>query len=194
MNEVFDIARLQSRMGTVAGFAVMLLGVLAVISPHISGITVTTVIAVLIMAAGITMTVFAFKAESFGPGLLQFLFGGISVVAGAAVLMQPVIGMFTLTGILIGYLLVDGAFTIFSGIQGRNGPGWGWVIVSGIASIVLAILLWRQWPASGMFAVGLLVGIRLIFSGWSIAMLGVFGDAAVESVASDVARQEKAAG
>jgi hypothetical protein len=44
------------------------------------------------------------------------------------------------------------------------------------------VLLWRQWPASGNFAIGLLVGIRLIFTGWSIAMLGMIGDAAVDVV------------
>ena len=171
----------------------MLLGVLAMMMPYISGIAVTTVIAVLIMAAGMTMTVFAFKAESFGPGLLQFLFGGISVVGGVAILMQPMVGMFTLTGILMAYFLVDGAFAIYSGLQGRDRSGWGWVIASGVASIVLAILLWRQWPAAGMFAVGLLVGIRLIFSGFSIAMLGVIGDAAVDEV-SEAAKQQASAG
>lgn len=53
-------------------------------------------------------------------------------------------------------------------------------MVSGIASLVLGILLWNQWPDSGAYAVGLLVGIRLIFAGWSIAMLGMMGDATVD--------------
>ena len=96
--------------------------------------------------------------------------------------VTPILSLFGLTGLLMAYFVADGAFAIISGVRGRPEPGWGWVIVSGIASIVLAVLLWREWPASGAYAVGLLVGIRLIFSGWSIAMLGMLGDATVDVV------------
>jgi uncharacterized membrane protein HdeD (DUF308 family) len=180
MSELSDIARLPARVGTGWGFAVMLLGILAVMTPFVSGVAVTAFVAVLITAAGLTMTMYAFKAGSFGKGLLQFLFGGITVVCGIAMFVAPLIGMFTLTGILMVYFLVDGIFAIFSGVKGRPAPGWGWVIISGIVSIVLAVLLYREWPDSGTYAVGLLVGIRLIFTGWSIAMLGMLGDATVD--------------
>ena len=112
----------------------------------------------------------------------QFVFGGITVLCGLAMFAQPVAGMFTITAVLIAYFLVDGVFVIFAGLRGKPAPGWGWMTVSGIASVVLAILLWRQWPASGAVALGLLMGIRLIFTGWSIAMLGMAGDAAIDAV------------
>ena len=54
--------------------------------------------------------------------------------------------------------------------------GWGWVLASGISSIALGALIAYQWPQSTSYALGLLVGIRLIFSGWTIAMLGMAGD------------------
>ena len=182
MNELSDIARAPSRVGTGWGFAIMLLGMLAIMAPFVSGVAVTAMVAVLITAAGLTMTMYAFKAGSFGKGLLQLLFGGITVLCGVAMFSAPVIGMLTLTGILLAYFLVDGIFVIIAGVRGKGAPGWGWMIVSGIASIVLAIILWRQWPVSGAFAIGLLVGIRLIFTGWSIAMLGMLGDATVDVV------------
>ncbi len=182
MSELSDIARAPSRVGTGWGFAVMLLGMLAIMTPFVSGIAVTAMVAVFITAAGLTMTVYAFKAGSFGKGLLQFLFGGITVVCGVAMFSEPVLGMLTITGILLAYFLVDGVFTIIAGVRGKGTPGWGWMTVSGIASIVLAVILWRQWPVSGAFTIGLLVGIRLIFTGWSIAMLGMLGDAAVDVV------------
>jgi len=154
-------------------------------------IAVTSFVAVLITAAGLAMTVYAFKAGSFGRGLLQFLFGGITVLCGVAMFVTPILSMFGLTGLLMAYFVVDGLFAIISGVRGRPEPGWGWVIVSGIASIVLAVLMWREWPASGAYAVGLLVGIRLISSGWSIAMLGMLGDGTVDVVEDAV---EEAAG
>jgi uncharacterized membrane protein HdeD (DUF308 family) len=182
MSELSDIARAPSRVGTGWGFAVMLLGVLAVMTPFVSGVAVTAFVAVLITAAGLTMTIYAFKAGSFGKGLLQFLFGGITIVCGVAMFVTPMLSMWTLTGLLMVYFLVDGIFAIFSGVKGRPAPGWGWVTISGIVSIVLAVLLYREWPDSGTYAVGLLVGIRLIFTGWSIAMLGMLGDATVDVV------------
>ncbi len=190
MSEISDILRAPGRAGTVWGFAVMLLGVLAVSMPFVSGVATTSLVSVLITAAGIAMTVFAFKAGSFGKGLLQFLFGGITIVAGVAMFMTPMLSMFTLTGVLMVYFVVDGLFAIYNGVKGRGTPGWGWVTISGIASIVLAVLLYRQWPDSGTYAVGLLVGIRLIFTGWSIAMLGMLGDATVDAI-EDAAGQAR---
>jgi len=194
MSELSDIARAPSRVGTGWGFAVMLLGVLAVMTPFVSGVAVTAFVAVLITAAGLTMTMYAFKAGSFGKGLLQFLFGGITIVCGVAMFVTPMLSMWTLTGLLMVYFLVDGIFAIFSGVKGRPAPGWGWVTISGIVSIVLAVLLYREWPDSGTYAVGLLVGIRLIFTGWSIAMLGMLGDATidvVEDAVEEAAEQAK---
>lgn len=188
MSQISDILRAPGRAGTVWGFAVMLLGVLAVSMPFVSGVATTSLVSVLIAAAGISMTVFAFKAGSFGKGLLQFLFGGITIVAGVAMFMTPMLSMFTLTGVLMVYFVVDGLFAIYNGVKGRGTPGWGWVTISGTASIVLAVLLYRQWPDSGTYAVGLLVGIRLIFTGWSIAMLGMLGDATVDAI-EDAAEQ-----
>ena len=191
MSESIGNARFQSRIGTGWGFAVMLLGVLAMMMPFVSGIAVTAFVAVLIAAAGVTMTVYAFKAGSFGKGLLQFLFGGITILCGVAMLMQPMVGMFTLTAILIAYFLVDGVFVIFAGIRRRPAEGWGWMIISGIASVILAVLLWRQWPASGAVAIGLLAGIRLIFTGWMIAMLGMVSDASIATAEQAVGESPK---
>ena len=194
MNELSDIARAPSRVGTGWGFAIMLLGILAVSAPFVSGVAATSFVAVLITAAGLTMTMYAFKAGSFGKGLLQFLFGGITIVCGVAMFVTPMLSMWTLTGLLMVYFLVDGIFAIFSGVKGRPAPGWGWVTISGIVSIVLAVLLYREWPDSGTYAVGLLVGIRLIFTGWSIAMLGMLGDATidvVEDAVEEAAEQAK---
>jgi len=186
MSELSDIARAPSRVGTGWGFAVMLLGMLAIMAPFVSGVAVTTMVALLITAAGLAMTVYAFKAGSFGKGLLKLLFGGITILCGVVMFSAPVLSMFTLTGILLVYFFVDGIFSIVAGIRGKGAPGWGWMIVSGIASIVLAVILWRQWPVSGQYAIGLLVGIRFIFTGWSIAMLGMLGDATVDVVEAAV--------
>jgi uncharacterized membrane protein HdeD (DUF308 family) len=66
--------------------------------------------------------------------------------------VTPILSMFGLAGLLMAYFVVDGLFAIISDVRGRPEPGWGWVILSGIASIVLAVLLWREWLAFGTYA------------------------------------------
>ncbi len=122
MSQISDILRAPGRAGTVWGFAVMLLGVLAVSMPFVSGVATTSLVSVLITAAGIAMTIFAFKAGSFGKGFLQFLFGGITIVAGVAMFSMPMMTMFTLTGVLMVYFVVDGLFAIYNGVKGRGPP------------------------------------------------------------------------
>jgi uncharacterized membrane protein HdeD (DUF308 family) len=55
----------------------------------------------------------------------------------------------------------------------RDHRGWGWLLASGILSLILGVLIWAQWPASGLWVIGLLVGIQLLFTGWSLVMLAL---------------------
>jgi len=176
MGTISDSVRDSSRVGTMWGFAVMIAGMFAIMTPFISGIGTSMLLAIIVTAAGLMITVYAFKAESFGKGLFQFLFGGITIICGILMFLAPGISMFTLTGVLMIYFLIDGTFTVITGFKAKPAEGWFWVVLSGIASIVLAVFLYRDWPDSGQYAIGLLVGIRLIFTGWSMAMLGVVGD------------------
>lgn len=182
MGYVSESVRGSSRAGTVWGFAVVIMGVLAIMAPFLSGIGTTMLLAILVTAAGLVTTVYAFKAGSFGKGLFQFLFGGITVVCGIFMFITPGLSMLSLTAVLMGYFLIDGIFGIITGFKAKPAQGWGWIVVSGIASIALAYFLYSDWPISGQYAIGILVGIRLIFTGWSMAMVGAVGDAVSDEI------------
>ena len=186
MGTVTDAAHQTSRLSTGWGFAVIILGMLAIMMPFVTGVAVSSMVAIIVAAAGMTMTVYAFKAGSLGRGIFQFLFGGITLLCGVGMFLTPVLSMWTITAFLMAYFLVDGAFTIAAGMKAKPADGWGWIVFSGISSVLLAILLYAKWPASGAFAVGLLVGIRLVFAGWSIAMLGMASDAMTDAVEESV--------
>lgn len=176
MGYISESVRGSSRAGVTWGFAVVIMGVLAIMAPFVTGIATSMLLAILVTAAGLMIMAYSFKSGSVGRGIFQFLFGGITVVCGIFMFLTPGISMLTLTAVLLVYFLVDGIFGIISGFRAKPAEGWGWVVFSGIASVVLAYLLWKEWPASGQYAVGILVGIRLIFTGWSMAMLGAVGD------------------
>ena len=171
-----QLIQASSRQAVVFGLATIIFGILAMFMPLFSGLTVTALVGVLMIAAGITRTIFAFKAESFGKGILVFLFGGISIVCGVIILIHPLLGLATLTLVLAAYFLVDGIFEIIAAFKLRGQRGWFWMLISGISSIVLAYLMWSQWPFSGQWAIGILVGVRLLFAGWGMIALGSAGE------------------
>ena len=179
---ISDAVRVDARLGTVSGFFLVVLGILAIAAPFFTGIAASSIVAALMITAGMTLLFFCFKAESFGRGLGQFLLGSLTVVGGSFMLMEPVLTLFTLTGILLVWFIADGIVTIYQGIKRKPQEGWGWVVFSGISSLVLGGLLAYQWPMSGTYAVGILVGIRLLFAGWSVAMLGMAGDNVGEAI------------
>ena len=176
VDAINDSIRANARLGALSGFIMVVLGILAIASPFISGIAASTLVAATMVAAGMTTIFFCFKAGSFGSGFTQFFFGGITTLAGTIMLAMPIETMAALTALLLAYFIVDGIYTIYTGIKRKPAEGWGWVVTSGVASLVLGDLLAYQWPDSGAYALGMLVGIRLLFSGWSVAMLGMAGD------------------
>ena len=182
MNEISDTVRDTSRLGTVWGIAVLILGVLALMMPLAFGLTTTLLTAILLIAAGIAQTIYAFNAGSFGKGLLQFLFGGISILGGIAMMAMPGVGLLTLTIAVIAYFLVDGISTIVAGFRLRPVKGWGWMLFSGIVSVVLAVMIYREFPAASAYIIGILVGIRMIFAGWSMILLGAEGEKASDDL------------
>ena len=174
-SDLLLIARQQSRASLVFGIVLVSLGVFAIMAPLFSGITTAVLVGMLLVAGGVVEGIFAFKAPSFGKGLLQFLFGGLAVVAGVLVLSQPGRGLGALTIILAVYFIASGTVDIVLAFKLRPEDGWGWALFSGIVTLLLAALIIWQWPASGIWAVGIYVGVRLLLHGWMLMALGTAG-------------------
>ena len=153
------------------GILLVFLGLLAIGSPLMVGISTAMLVGSFVLVGGIFKCVFAFRARSFGWGLWSFALGALTVLCGALMLAHPLLGLGFLTFLLIGYFLFEGLFEILHAFQIKPVRGWGFMLFSGIVSVLLAILLWRQWPVSGAWAVGILVGMKILFTGW--AMIGV---------------------
>jgi uncharacterized membrane protein HdeD (DUF308 family) len=160
-----------TRMAT-WGVITMLLGVFAMFTPMITGFSILLLLGVLVMAAGIMRMLWAFKAGSVGRGLLMFVLGLLTLVVGFLLLVNPVFAAVSVTILLTAYLVVDGAAEIYAGIQRRPDAGWGWLTVGGVVSILLGVLIWRQAPLAGVWAIGLFLGIKLFFVGLMMMTVG----------------------
>ena len=178
--DVLAAARQASRSSFVFGAVLVTLGIFAVMSPLFSGIATAVLVGLLLMTGGIIETIFAFRAPSFGKGVLVFLFGGLAIAAGVLTLMRPGEGLGALTIILAAYFVAAGIVDVILAFRVKPQEGWGWVLFSGIVSVALGAFIVAQWPVSGIWAVGVYVGVRLLMHGWVLMALGVTGRDSLE--------------
>ena len=156
----------------ILGIVTVVLGVLAMMAPMVTGVAVAFMVGILLIGGGIMRTIFAFKCKSWGAGILVFLLGILMLLVGLYMIARPGAALATLTLFLAAYFAVDGILEIVQAFDLKPIQGWGWTLFGGIVSILLGVMIWRQWPVSGAYAIGILVGIKLIFAGWAMAGIG----------------------
>jgi uncharacterized membrane protein HdeD (DUF308 family) len=149
------------------GIVMLICGILAIALPWASGIGVVIVVAWLLLLAGVSHLLLAFHTHSVGGVLWQILLALIYGAAGIFLLMNPLAGLVTLTLVLAVFLLMEAVFETALYFQVRGRVNAGWILFDAIVTLLLAILVWSQWPSSSLWLIGTLVGISLIFSGIS---------------------------
>lgn len=161
--------------GWVIGLGVLLiaLGTLAVLAPLVTGIAIETLIGALFFIGGIAEVIYAFRAATWGAGLLSFASGGLSIVCGVIMLLHPLLGLSFLTLLLAGYFFADGIARAVLALQARPLPGWQWMLFNGLVTLLLAGLIVVEWPLSGVWAIGILAGINLLLTGWALTASGL---------------------
>jgi len=186
MNEIARDVKRVSRGGIVFGIVLVILGILSIMAPLFSGVAVTLLVGFFMIAAGIARLVWAFQAGSFGKGVLTFLLGGLFIVTGILMLARPLAGLASLAMVVGAFFLVDGIFEMAAAFKIKPAEGWGWMLFGGIASIVLAGMIWWDWPFSGAWAIGVLVGVKLLFSGTAMIAIGSAGSRLASEVDGSV--------
>ena len=155
-----------------SGVVLVIMGTLALLSPLVAGLSITIFVGVLLTIGGIVRCILAFDASAFGRGILTFVGGILMTIAGLYMMSQPVAGLASITLILVVYLVVAGLLEVVAAFQIRPAKGWGWELFNGIVTLLLGLMLWRQFPLSGAWAVGILFGIKMIFNGCALVSIG----------------------
>ena len=159
-----------ARFAIITGLVLLLVGLLAMGSPLVAGLSLALMVGIILITAGIGQLVFAVKT---GRGFINIILGLLTLFIGAYMISDPGAALESLTIFLAIYLLVSGIFEIMMALQIRPVSGWRWALFSGIISALLGAMIWSQFPLSGAWAIGLLIGIRLFFSGWTLLMFGM---------------------
>jgi uncharacterized membrane protein HdeD (DUF308 family) len=182
VNENAQQLKSASGWGMVWGILTILFGFMAIGSPFASGIAVTLVVGISLLAAGVSMLIFAFQAPSLGKVLLKLLFAGLTIAVGIAILAQPGIALVQLTLILGAFFIADGVMGFFVAWNVRPEKGWGWLTFNALVTVVLGVMILNGWPESSLVIIGLLVGIRLVFAGMTMLTLGTAGRQVAKSL------------
>ena len=153
------------------GILLMVFGLLAVAMPNTATLAVEIFVGWLFFIAGIFRAVSVWHARQM-PGFgWSMLSGLLAVLLGLILIARPLAGVLTLTMVLIAFFVLEGITAIVVAVQHREHlRSWGWVLFSGIVDLLLAYLIWAGWPSSADWAIGLLVGINMLFFGLSLVM------------------------
>ena len=161
------------RMYLIEGIVLVILGIGAIVLPPVAGLAVTVILGWLFLVGGIVGLVATVSSRG-APGFRWSLLSGIvAVAAGLVLLWNPLAGLVTLTYVLVAYFVADGIFVIALAISHRRElvGRWEWMLFNGIIDLVLAAIIVLGLPGTLAWALGLLVGIDLVFGG--IALIGI---------------------
>lgn len=172
-----DISNLQSRMNAavrehwkaflIEGILLAILGLAAIIVPPLASLAVTIFLGWLFLISGIAGLALTFWARRL-PGFWWSLVSAVlAILAGFILLTRPTQGTLTLTIVVGVYFLAEGVATIMYALEHRRelSRRWSWLLVAGFMDIIIAAIIIAGLPGSAVWAVGLLVGINLLFGG-----------------------------
>lgn len=170
----FSLADFQKNRGwfLALGIVLIIAGSLAIIYDVAATILSVLFFGWILVVAGAIEAIQSFWQAKWGGFFLHLFLGILAVVVGFHLVSSPAAGAVILTLIMGVYFIVVGIFRTITALAMRF-PNWGWMVVSGIISFILGILIKQQWPYSGLWIIGLFIGIDMIFSGWSYVMLAL---------------------
>jgi len=152
------------------GVALMALGIVATLTAGLSTIVAVDFFGWILVIAGAGVTLHAFWAKRWSGFFLQLLSGLLYLVAGWMLATHGELSAIALTLVIAISFVVQGAFRIGAALSTRI-DGWDGLLVSGIITLLLGLMIWNEWPLSGVWVIGLFVGIDMFFyGGWFVSL------------------------
>jgi uncharacterized membrane protein HdeD (DUF308 family) len=152
------------------GILLVLLGIGAIIVPPIAGLAVTLLLGWLFLVGGIFGLVVTFYARELPGFWWSLISAALAVLAGLILIARPMEGLLTLTVVLTAFFILEGIASIMFALEHKREltGRWGWLVAAGIFDLLLAVVIFAGLPGSAAWAIGLLVGINMVFGGSSL--------------------------
>jgi uncharacterized membrane protein HdeD (DUF308 family) len=153
------------------GVALAVFGVLLLLSPAAAGGAVVKLVALVLAVTGVVQLLHSLRSGTTTQKTVSAVLGAIVAGVGVMVWFNPDLGSGFLTALLMIFFVVNGLWKLSNAVRFRRIRGWGWLLLSGLLSLVFVYLLWSQWPLSGAWAIGVLVGLDLLLTGIVLILL-----------------------
>ena len=148
-------------------------GILAILSPIAGGLAVTMIVGCLFIFSGAAHFVYGWHARSAGWLVWEWLLGVLYIFVGGYLLSHVAVGLAALTVVLGVFLVLEAILEFVLSFQLRPLPGSGWLLFDGILTLMLAILIFKAWPSSTNWALGIILGVSMLFSGVARLVLSI---------------------
>jgi uncharacterized membrane protein HdeD (DUF308 family) len=159
----------------IEGIILVALGAAAVVAPQVATVAVTILLGWVFLISGIIGLFTTFWMRGV-PGFWWSLLSAVlAIVVGVMLGLWPIRGAFSLTYVLIAFFFVEGVASVMFALEHkRDLPGaWGWMFVSGLVDLILGGIIIAGLPGAAEWAVGLLVGINMIFGGVALMAMAL---------------------
>jgi uncharacterized membrane protein HdeD (DUF308 family) len=170
-DDVLDALRRGRRNLMIAGILMLVLGAVAIVVPAVASVATAIFIGWILVIAAAFEVVNAYAVPDRSRMLLRFALGALTLAAGLYLLLAPLDGVFTLTVVLVIWFIAIGTARVILGLTERGLPGAWMTVLSGALSIALGLLIAAKLPSSADWAIGLIVGVDLFFSGTLLTAL-----------------------
>lgn len=152
------------------GLALVVVGTLAIIMSTAVTLVSVFVLGGLCLGGGVFQIINAFWARRWTGFFASLLMGILYAIAGLIFLTNPVEGAVTLSLVIAVFLFIGGIFRAISAIATRH-DHWGWALFSGLLAMLLGGMIYSEWPASGLWIIGLFIGVDMLLVGWTWVLL-----------------------
>jgi uncharacterized membrane protein HdeD (DUF308 family) len=168
-----DLAMVQEKRSWFLGLGIafLVLGALAIFLPFVASLMTTVTIGWLMLVAGLFQGYHAVQNHGWAGSGWAIVGAIFQLLTGLLVIAFPVAGTLTLTLVLAAFFAAEGVFKIIRAMQHRALPAWGWLLFDGLLALGLGVLIGLGWPSTAVWALGLLVGIDLLFGGSSLLLI-----------------------
>ena len=151
----------------------IVLGIFAIVEPGVAGLGVTLLVGWMLAIGAVFHFIAAFKGGGAKQVIFQVLIGIVYAIGGFYFLTHTIMATGTLTLLLAGIILAEGVIEVISYFRLRKEGASGWLLSNGIITLALGALIWFHWPSSTVWAIGTLVGVNLLMTGFSRLMFGL---------------------
>jgi uncharacterized membrane protein HdeD (DUF308 family) len=175
MAETAGLAPLRAKSGWIVALGVVyvIAGIIALGSVVFATVVTVFVVGVMMLLSGVAEVISAFQIKNWGKFLLWVLLGALYIVAGFLTFENPLLAAAVLT-LLLGFALVaSGVMRIVLALSMKQEMPWIWVAVSGVITLLLGLIILVHWPVSGLYILGLFLGIDLIIAGMGWIGIGL---------------------